>query len=95
MMEDLMQARIDRQKYAVPEKYGNHYQLGKLVQKNGPSECTENCSNRSALASRLKWVSVGSRIGSLRHWIWTPGGFAHLLGHWMRPKGFHQWNLLL
>ena len=27
MMEDLMHARIDRQKYAIPEKYGNRYQL--------------------------------------------------------------------
>ena len=69
MMVDLMHARINRQKYAVPEKYGNRYQLGKLVQKNGLSECTENYSNRSALASRLKWMSVESRIQSLRHWI--------------------------
>ena len=62
MMADPMHARIDRQKYAVSEKYGNRYQLGKLLQKNGPSECAENCSNRSALASRLKLMSVGSRI---------------------------------
>ena len=81
MMADLMHARIDRQKYAVLEKYGNRYQLGKIVQKNGPSECAGNCSNRSALVSRLKWMSVGSRILSLRHWIWTPGGFAPLLEH--------------
>jgi hypothetical protein len=26
------------------------------------------------MASRLKWMSVRSRIWSLRHWIWTPGG---------------------
>jgi hypothetical protein len=44
---------------------------------------------------RLKWMSVGSRIWSLRHWIWTPGGFAPLLEHWMHPKGFHQRNLPL
>jgi hypothetical protein len=27
MKADLMHARIDRQKYAIPEKYGNRYQL--------------------------------------------------------------------
>ena len=27
MMADLMHARIDRQKYVIPEKYGNRYQL--------------------------------------------------------------------
>jgi hypothetical protein len=27
MIADLMHARIDRQKYAIPEKYGNRYQL--------------------------------------------------------------------
>ena len=67
MIADLMHARIDRQKDAIPEKYGNRYQLGKLVQKNRPSKYAGNCSNRSALASRLKWMSVGSRIRSLRH----------------------------
>ena len=27
MIEYLMHARIDRQKYAIPEKYGNRYEL--------------------------------------------------------------------
>ena len=27
MIADLMHARIDRQKYVIPEKYGNRYQL--------------------------------------------------------------------
>jgi hypothetical protein len=27
MIEDLMHARMDRKKYAIPEKYGNRYQL--------------------------------------------------------------------
>ena len=27
MKADLMHARIDRQKYVIPEKYGNRYQL--------------------------------------------------------------------
>jgi hypothetical protein len=27
MIADLMHARIDRRKYAIPEKYGNRYQL--------------------------------------------------------------------
>jgi hypothetical protein len=27
MIADLMHAWIDRQKYAIPEKYGNRYQL--------------------------------------------------------------------
>jgi hypothetical protein len=27
MIEDLMHARIDRQKYVIPEKYSNRYQL--------------------------------------------------------------------
>ena len=27
MIADLMHARIDRQKYAIPKKYGNRYQL--------------------------------------------------------------------
>jgi hypothetical protein len=40
-------------------------------------------------------MSVRTRIGPLRHWIWTPGGFAPLLGHLMRPKRFHHRNLLL
>jgi hypothetical protein len=27
MIADLMHAQIDRRKYAIPEKYGNRYQL--------------------------------------------------------------------
>jgi hypothetical protein len=30
MIADLMHARINRQKYAILEKYGNRYQLEKL-----------------------------------------------------------------
>ena len=30
MKEDLMHAQIDRQKYVIPEKYGNRYQLENL-----------------------------------------------------------------
>jgi hypothetical protein len=30
MIADLMHARIDQQKYAIPEKYGNRYQLENL-----------------------------------------------------------------
>jgi hypothetical protein len=32
----------------------------------------------------MEWMSVGYQIWPLRYWIWTPGGFAHFLGHWMQ-----------
>ena len=80
MLADLMHAWIDRQKYAVPEKYGNRYQLGKLIQKNGPSECAGNYSNRSDLASRLKWMSAGCQIWSLEALDLDPWGVCAPLG---------------
>jgi hypothetical protein len=63
--------------------------------KNPPSECAWNCSNRCTLVSILERMSVRTRIGPLRHRIWTLGGFAPLLGHIMHPKRFHRRNRLL
>jgi hypothetical protein len=74
MNADLMHAQIDRQKYETPKKYGNRYQLENSSGRIDLSECAGNCSNRSALASRLEWMNVGYQIWSLSHSISTPEG---------------------
>ena len=60
-----MHARMDRRKYAIQKKYSNRYQLENSTGRNDRQNALGNYSNRCALVSILKWMSVGTRI-------WTP-----------------------